>query len=144
MATWSSKRHRIICGGSKKRAPMLPGGRDIHAGFWKWGAETCLQASTYFPPKSLFKPNSLNSGVTWASSSLEQKKIVLLGLWDGWQAIDFPAVEKTDRIQFSRCKQAEPGWEIVFLQKVTLWDAEVIDFGVGKEVSDNQLTLYLP
>lgn len=33
--------------------------------------------------------------------------------------------------------------EIVFLQKVTLWDAEVIDFGVGKEVSDNQLTLYL-
>lgn len=43
---------------------MLPGGRDIHAGFWEWGTETFLQASTYFPPKSLFKPNSPNPSAT--------------------------------------------------------------------------------
>lgn len=41
-------------------------------------------------------------------------------------------------------QQMQTGWQIVFLQKVTLRDAEAIDFGVGKEVSDNQLTLYLP
>lgn len=52
------------------------------------------------------------------------------------------AVGKAGWLQLSNW--AEPAWEIAFLQKVTLQDAGVIDFGVGKEVSDNQLTLYLP